>query len=277
MRAVRWWFITLLFVPLATLPARDVSAQARTPVGYFSVTPQLADPVGAFAGYVGTGWGLNGSFLWPLPHVPWLGLRADLGFVRYGDTSRQVCVVQAPTYVPVGPFSCDIGVDLATSSTIVHGGIGPQLTVPLGPVRAYANGAVQLRYFGASSSLVPTPRMSLAFTAGSGGGEVARERFGQADAAWSAGYGAIFALPIRGARVNIDVGVQRYHDGSVRFLRASDVAVAYYVPPGSPLPVPLPPAGAIDVGGGAYVTLNPPRRSAMDLVVYHIGVRMSVP
>lgn len=266
MRAVRWLTIPLLFVVPATLFPQGMSAQAPT-VGYASLTPQVADPVGAFGAYVGTGWGLNGSFLWPLPHVPWLGVRADLGFVRYGDTNRQVCVVQAPSYVPVGPFSCDVGVDLATSSTIVQGGLGPQLTVPLGPVHAYANGAVQLRYFGASSSLVRTD-----------GIRAFHEGFGQVETAWSAGYGAVYALPIRGARVNIDLGVQRYHDGSVRYLQASDVVLASYLDGLPPLPSNWqPPTGSIDVGNGAYVTLNPPRRSPLDLVVYHIGVRMSVP
>lgn len=266
MRAARWSIITLLLVVPATLLPQDVSAQTPPTVGYASLTPQVADPVGAFAAYVGTGWGLNGSFLWPLPPLPWLGLRADLGFVRYGEANRPVCVVSNTLPVPLGAPGCAVGVDLATSSTIVHGGIGPQLMIPLGPVRAYANGAVQWRYFGASSSLVSTD-----------GGRAFHEGFGQVETAWSAGYGAIYALPIRGARVNIDFGVQRYHDGSVRYLQASDVVLVSYVD-GLPLPKGWqPPAGSIYVGNGAYVTVNPPRRSPMDLVVYHIGVRLSVP
>ncbi|MEJ2185162.1 MAG: hypothetical protein P8Z36_04405, partial [Gemmatimonadota bacterium] len=106
MRPIRWSIITLLFVVPATLFPQDVSAQISPTVGYASVTPQVADPVGAFGAYVGTGWGLNGSFLWPLPHLPWLGVRADVGFVRYGDTSRQVCVVYNRMPVPSGAASC---------------------------------------------------------------------------------------------------------------------------------------------------------------------------
>jgi hypothetical protein len=264
MRAARWSVITLLLAALATLPARDVSAQART-VGYASLTPQVAQPVGPLAGYVDTGWGLNGSVLWPLPHVPWLGLRADLGFVRYGDASRPVCVFSNTLPVPSGAPPCAVATHLVTSSTIMHAGVGPQVTVTLGPVRPYVNGAVQLRYYRGSSSLLRTD-----------GGTAFSEAFGQADAAWSAGYGAIFALPIRGAHVNVDLGVQRYHDGSVRYLRGGDVVPL--LPYGLPLPSNWePPPGAIDVGGGAYVSLNSPQRSPMDLVVYHIGVRMSVP
>jgi hypothetical protein len=271
MRAVRSSIIVTLFIlPTlalpATLPAQAASGRYGALIGYATLTPQVADPVGAFAAYVGTGWGMNGSFLWPLPHVPWLSVRGDLGFVRYGDTNRQVCVVYNTLPVPSDGPACATGRALVTSSTIVHGGLGPQLTVPLGPVRAYANGAVQLRYFGASSSLVRND-----------GVRAFHERFGQADAAWSAGYGVVFALPIRGARVNIDLGVQRYHDGSVRYLRASDIVLAAYVD-GLPLPKGWqPPAGSIYVGNGAYVMVNPPQRSPMDLVVYHIGVRMAVP
>lgn len=274
MRAVRWPTVLLFVVP-ATLVPQDVSAQARTPLGYVGLTTQVAQTRGLFADYEGGNWGLNASFTLPLPHVPWLGLRADLGFLRYGQTNRHVRVYSPssrPPYAPDLSTPPDVYVDLVTSSTIAHAGIGPQLTVAVGPVQPWVTGAVQLRYFGASSALM---------RADSGAARI--EKFGQIQTIWSAGCGATIALPpMHGARMSIDVGIRYYRDGSVRFLRTSDVVFAFYdVTEVYALPwpsnMPRPPAGSISVGSGVYVDLQPPQRLPMDLVVYHIGVRMPVP
>lgn len=198
--------LPVLAVLLAT-PAALLAQMGPVPptVGYAGITAQVAQPVGQFADYVGTGWGLNGSFVLPLG-TPLIGLRADLGFVNYGHESREVCLSQT--------IGCRVTLDLNTDNNIFYGGIGPQLMLPLGPVEPYVNAEVQLSYFGTMSSL-----------SGSGNADSFANTTNYDDftAAWSAGGGMSIALPFRRTRVAIDLGATLHHNGVVRYLREGDI------------------------------------------------------
>ncbi|MEJ2187393.1 MAG: hypothetical protein P8Z36_15910 [Gemmatimonadota bacterium] len=226
-----------VFAVLLAMPAAlHAQMEPVRSFGYAGITAQVAQPVGQFADYVGTGWGLGGSFLLPFGRSPWFGLRADAGFVIYGYESRDVCFSQT--------VGCRVTLDLTTTNDILYAGIGPQLMLPLGPVQPYVNAAAQLSYFSTSSALNGSDSYdSFANTT----------NFDDLTAAWSAGGGVSIALPIRRTQVAIDVGARLHHNGVVRYLREGDIQ---------------------DNADGS-ITLHP-QRSEANLVVYHIGVRIGV-
>jgi len=234
MRALRLpVFAVLLAIPTALHAQME---PLGPPGGYLGITAQMGQSVGQFADYVGTSWGLGGSFLLPFARSPWFGFRADMGFVIYGYESRDVCLSQT--------IGCRVTLDLTTTNHIVYGGIGPQLMLPLGPVQPYVNAEAQLSYFGTSSSLSGNDSYdSFANTT----------NFDDFTAAWSAGGGASSCCRQAGRRWPIDVGAQLHYNGVVRYLREQDIQDN---PDGS-------------------ITLHPQGTQA-NLVVYHIGVRIGV-
>jgi hypothetical protein len=194
-------FLLLLAVPAAL----QAQMEPVRNVGFVGITAQVAQPVGQFADYVGTGWGLGGSFVLPLG-TPLFGLRADLGFVNYGHENREVCLSQT--------IGCRVTFDLRTDNNIFYGGVGPQLMLPLGPVQPYVNAEVQLSYFGTMSSLSGSSNAdSFANTT----------NYDDFTAAWSAGGGMSIALPFRRTQIAIDLGARVHHNGVVRYLREGDI------------------------------------------------------
>ncbi len=198
----------------------------------------IASPVGEFNDYVGTGWGLGGTFILHLDRAGIIGLRADAGFLNYGNEKRQVCLSET--------VGCRIQVDLTTSNNIVFGSIGPELTAPAGPVQPYVNASIGFSYFATTSSLHGSNN--------SGSDPIASTtNFDDGTFAWQAGGG--LRVPITAGRlpVQLDVGA-RYHDnGRVQYLTR----------------------GSITDNPDGSITLHP-LDSQTNLVTFLIGVSLGV-
>jgi|GEM_PF-497563 len=156
-------FAALLALPLiplagpAALSAQDAGqAEADQEQAQWEVTPRfwtggglhVAQPLGEFSDYVRVGIGIGGFFRAGLDQHGILSLRADLGFLTYGRETRRI-----PLSETVGSL---IEADLTTSNNIVVVGLGPEVGIPMGPVRLYGNGSAGFTYFHTDSELEGT-------------------------------------------------------------------------------------------------------------------------
>src|SRR5688572_28604961 len=103
-------------------------ADSNLPRGYGDINFAVSQPLGAFNEFTGEGYGLTGGFVWHFDGDRVFGIRAEGGFVQYGNERTGHCLI-----------NCRIGVDINTSNDIAFGGICPQISVPSGPLRPYLN------------------------------------------------------------------------------------------------------------------------------------------
>src|SRR4051812_23046742 len=116
---------------------RAPNAFERRSSGTFAVIQSR--PQGQFGENVGLGYGGSAAYLFALDHRGIVSLRADAGFLQYGNESKRV---------PLSPtIGGRIEVKLSTSNYIVPVMFGPQVTWPKGPVRPYVNGGVGGQFF----------------------------------------------------------------------------------------------------------------------------------
>lgn len=198
-----------LAMVLATAPAAG-QVQDRTewpaPVVYGGVQGVYARPTGEFRDYVRHGGGLNVNVLWtPARNGP-LGLRADGGFVVYGSERHRVCFS--------GTVGCRVQLDLTTTNSIAYLNAGPQVMVPSGPVRPYANAAIGLSYFATTSQLQGS-RDSEAFASST--------NFDDFTFAWLAGGGVLVPLSSGRNVVMLDLGARYNNNGEVEYLTKGDI------------------------------------------------------
>jgi len=213
------------------LDLRPVRARAG---GAFTI----AAPAGEFADYVGTGWGVNGHFTLGLAGEGALGLRFGAGFINYGNETKTVCLSQT--------VGCRITVDLTTSNNIGYANLGPELSLPVGPLQPYVNLSAGFSYFATMSSVKGTGNVS--------GDDFANTtNFDDFTFAWQAGAGLRIALPVARLPVAIDLGLRYHTNGEAEYLREG---------------------GIIDHPDGS-ITLNPIRSEA-NLVAINIGVTAGV-
>src|SRR5690349_19841297 len=148
LRSARFFSALAAFAAVsATAPAISAQATAarRTgslPRAYGDINFAIAQPLGAFNDFIGEGYGITGGFVWNLDRDRVFGIRAEGGFVQYGNERTGVCFV-----------SCRVPLDINTSNDIAFGGIGPQITVPAGPFRPYLNATAGFSYFFTHSSV----------------------------------------------------------------------------------------------------------------------------
>lgn len=198
----------------------------------------IAAPSGEFDDYVGTGWGLAGHFTLNLAGEGALGLRAEGGYINYGRETKRVCLSQT--------VGCRIQVDLTTSNDILYFNLGPELSLPFGPLQPYANLSGGFSYFATVSSV-------------EGSGNPDSEDFARTTNfddftwAWQAGTGVRIALPWGVNPWYLDFGVRYHTNGEAEYLRKG---------------------GIIDHPDGS-ITLNPIRSEA-NLLAIHIGVTAGV-
>src|SRR5690606_28950707 len=177
-----------------------------------------------------------GHFLIGIAGSGLLSLRADGGFVVYGDESKRVCFSET--------VGCRIEVDVNTTNNIAYFNLGPELALPVGPIRPYANASIGFAYFATTSS-------------GEGVGQdddiASTTNFDDATFAWQAGGG--LRIPISHGRtpVAIDLGARYNTNGRVEYLREGDITDN---PDGS-------------------ITINT-QRSEAHLVTYHLGVSIGL-
>lgn len=220
----------LALMPSATLYAQD--EEPMKPVrGFAGGGFIIANPVGEFDSYVGTGWGLAGHFALFLDDTGLLSLRGDGAFLNYGNERKRVCL--SPT------VGCRIEVDLTTSNNIFVFQIGPQLTLARGPVQPYISVSLGGAYFATVSSLEGV----------SDDDEFARTtNFDDFTFAWNLASGLRIPLNIGRNPFYIDLGARYNINGEVEYLTEG---------------------GIIDNPDGS-ITLNPVRSEA-NLVTFVIG------
>ena len=195
----------LLALPTATLAQarpgiRPVVQQSRTSLG---ITGALLVPLGEFDTYIGNGYGVGINLLRSLDRSGAIQLRFEGGFVQYGHEREGACLV-----------NCRINVDITTSNDIAVFGLGPQLIIPMGPIRPYITGTAGLAYFFTHSSLEGTnDRDDFADT----------KNFDDLVFAWTGGGG--LQIPLRqGARpIAIDLGVRYHGNGKADYLRKGSI------------------------------------------------------
>lgn len=167
---------------------------------------QYARPVGEFHDYVQHGFGVNANVVWPVRTESVLALRGDGGFIVYGSETQRVCFSST--------VGCRVELDLTTTNSIAYVNIGPQLMVPRGAVRPYANAAIGFSYFGTTSQVE-----------GSSGSEpfASTSNFSDVTFAWTTGGGLLIPVSTGKSPIAIDMGVRYHSNGQVEYLKKGDI------------------------------------------------------
>lgn len=140
MRLVRSTILAALV--LVSLAGSSAEAQRRRVPNWdrgpsrFTLVGDLlvAQPKGEFATELNTeGFGANIAGLFRLDREGLFNIRADLGGMQYGSETF---------YVPYLPMTGRVSLDVETTNNSFWGSIGPQITVPAGPIQPYVNAAV---------------------------------------------------------------------------------------------------------------------------------------
>jgi hypothetical protein len=226
----------LLFSPSLAV-AQVIETEVDRPIrGAAGASFTYGRPVGDFLRYVDEGYGFDGFVRFCIVPNGYLSLMLNGGFLVYGSETKRV------------PLSTTVGarilVDLTTSNNIAWMGFGPQLTLPLGPIRPYANAAIGFSYFYTESSVE-----------GSDDAFDFANTTNFSDAAFRYGFGWGILIPFQAARGNewgIDLGAMYHGNGQVRYLREG---------------------GIIDLPNGGII-LNPIQSDA-NLLTYRLGFSVS--
>ena len=224
----------LVALAIAAAPvAASAQAAARPGPARFTGGGTLVgvQPLGEFAEHVDVGGGLAGHGLLRLDRSGALALRLDGGFAVYGSERVRVR----------NPLTGRVSLEVETTNNIGMFGVGPQLMLPSGRVRPYANAGVGLAWFVTRSVLRGGDRNGTPFA------ETTNEQ--DANFAWMGGGGVYIPLSMRGRTVSLDVGARYHANGTATYLTEG---------------------GLVDNPDGS-VTENPFRTRA-DFVAYHLGV-----
>ncbi len=244
--------LTLLVCALAAPAAAPLSAQAAAgaptaspaapvvgeldppgmPRWHAGVAAGFGRPSGAFRRNVGQAGGVQAHVRLRLDPQGVVSLRLEGGYLNYGHERQRTCLAATP--------GCRVAVDVFTANGILSAGIGPEISLPVGPVRLYAHGLVGASRFttasGLSGGLLPDII-------------AADEHFGDSGFAWSTGAG--LSVPISRV-VAVDLGVSYQGHGQRDYLVKG---------------------GVTDNADG---TLNlDVKRSAANLLAFRLGVNMA--
>ena len=172
------------------------------PRAYAGVAAAVAQPLGEFDDYVNVGGGLDGFLRVRLDAAGIVSLRIHAGFLTYGNETRRVCLSET--------VGCRIEVDLTTSNNILLLGVGPEVGVPLGPVRLYGNGSVSLDYFSTDSNVSGTS---------SGEPFAGTRNYSDGGFAWNAGGGMeVEVARARNLPISLDLGLSYQGNGRREYL-----------------------------------------------------------
>jgi hypothetical protein len=169
-----------------------------TPRWLAGVAADLGQPVGAFKRHVSNAAGVQAHVLLRLDRHGLAAIRLQAGWLNYGHESQRTCLASTP--------GCRVAVNVTTANGILSWGVGPQLSIPLGPLRTYGYGIIGVS--------------RLATVSGIGGGLVpdivaGDENFGDSGLSWSGGMGV--QLPVRRS-TTIDLGVAYQGNGRRTYL-----------------------------------------------------------
>ena len=198
-----WAVLTLSFslsLSLRGQDSRPVSEGLRRSafgISFIGLVPrgELADNV-SFAG------GVGGSYVLMLGESGLVSLRADVGYMMYGQERYR-------TTLGGGPLSL-INVDVVTTNNIVLGGLGLQIGNPGRKIQPYANATSGFSYFFTESSVEGTDN-SESFASST--------NYDDGGFAWSAGGGLYIPVSRRRTVVNLDLGVRWLDNGKRNYLR----------------------------------------------------------
>lgn len=218
-------------------PARR--SDATLPRAYGDINFAVSQPVGALNDFIGEGYGLTGGFVWNLDRDRVFGIRAEGGFVQYGSRSTPACLSTT--------VGCRVQVDVNTDNDIAFGGIGPQITVPAGPLRPYLNATAGFSYFFTHSSV-----------SGRNDGDYNNffDTTNHHDGVFALTGGGGFLIPLSMGRtpVLLDLGATYHRNGEATYLRRDSIKDN--------------PDGSITVT---------PIRSEANFITYRLGVSIGVP
>jgi hypothetical protein len=163
-------------------------------------------PQDALGNNIGFGYGADGTYMFRLDDAGYFGLRADAGFLQYGEESKRV------------PLSSTIGgrvqVDVSTTNYIVPLSIGPQLMWPKGSIRPYVNAGVGGQFFFTQSSVEGSEDVgSFAHTTNQWDKTLT----------WIAGGGVYVPLYQKRFNVLLDLGAQYVDGGRARYLKPGSI------------------------------------------------------
>jgi hypothetical protein len=240
--------LAILLTPLLLLPtlAAPASAQEGWDAGPSSVPSRvvaggglvLGQPRGEFGDYVSLGIGLDGFMRINLDSEGWVGIRIDGGFMIYGHESQRTCLSST--------VGCRIEVEVITSNNIVSGGIGPEISVPLGPLQAYGGVSAGLSWFTTDSEVKGTSGVQDPFAT--------TRNFSDVGFAWNASSGLRIPLSRGEPAVALDLGVRWMQNGRREYLTEGDISER--------------PDGSLELNV---------RRSEADLLLWRIGVSVGLP
>lgn len=197
----------------------------------------LTQPKGELADNIDNGFGGTFYGMFKVDRQGIFNVRGDVGGSQYGDET-----------LPAGYiYGGRVGVEVETSNTIFWGAIGPQLMVPVGRIRPYANAQVAVMGFSTTSSVHGTGNYS---------GETFASNTNQSDAthAWIFGGGVYFPFTGNLSMLSIDVGANYFTGGRASYLKE----------------------GAIQDNSDGTVTITP-SHSKTDQVSWHVGVSYTIP
>jgi hypothetical protein len=210
---------------------------ARRPTGgYAGGSLALGAPQGEFRDHVDAAFGGQLHYLHRLDRDGVLGIRVDGGLLVYGHERYRV------------PLSPTIGgrilVDVTTSNNIAYLGLGPQIGLPDGRFRPYANGFAGISYIFTSSSVE-----------GSAHHGAFASTTNYQDWTWSYGGGGGVYVPLRGGAspISLDLGLTYRRNGEAEYLLE----------------------GGIRDNPDGTVTLFPVR-SDTDLLTFQVGVTVGL-
>lgn len=187
-------------------PERDQDSINRPIRGAAGASFSYGRPVGDFLRYVNEGYGFDAFLRFNIEPQGILSLRMDGGLLVYGNETFRV------------PLSGTIGgrilVDLTTSNNIVWMGLGPQVTLPLGPIRPYGNASIGFSYFFTESS-VEGSESELDFAS--------TTNYSDAAFRYGFGWGILFPFQTTSTEWAIDFGAIYHGNGQVRYLREGGI------------------------------------------------------
>jgi hypothetical protein len=219
-------------------PALDTDLP-RTPSTWVGGSLTYADPRGDFANYVNGAFGITGNLIHSFGDDGVVSLRADLGYLIYGHTTRR----QALGGGALGL----INVDVTTSNNILNGGIGLQLMTPDAAIRPYVNGTIGFSYFFTQSTIEGSESFDSPFA----------ESENYSDGGFTTAFGGGVYIPLsRGAkRVSLDLGVQYHKNSDIKYLTKESIYIQ-------------------DTQSTPVIT---PVRSAADFLTFRLGLSFGLP
>lgn len=220
----------------AAAPFRLSGQMVGPPGAYGGGDLIIAVPVGPFSEVVGGGFGLGFHGGMPWGSSGPLSIRADLGFINYGNETIAICVTQP----------CRVTGDLTTSNNILFLGAGPELALGEGAISGYLHGGVGFAYFATTSSVRGSGNQGDPFASST--------NYDDLTLAFLGGGGML--IQIGGRRespVFLDLGGRYHHNGEAEYLRKGDIQ---------------------DLPDGSVIVR--PRRSETNLWSLRVGLRFGV-